>query len=111
MFRKSRRRRVQETWTTNSAQKISSMVRTRITKFDTHHVKKKKKQHMPLLQCSPWSTALGLLKIDIGEVLDTISDPNIPAESVLLGAAVVPSSPGGTKWHAARYFLSDRMLA
>lgn len=88
------------------------MVRTRITKFDTHHVKKKqKKKHMPLLQCSPWSTALGLLKIDIGEVLDTISDPNIPAESVLLGAAVVPSSPGGTKWHAARYFLSDRMLA
>lgn len=90
------------------------MVRTRITKFDMHHVKNnnnKKKQHMPLLQCSPWSTALGLLKIDIGEVLDTISDPNIPAESVLLGAAVVPSSPGGTKWHAVRYFLSDRMLA
>lgn len=67
--------------------------------------------HMPLLQCSPWTAASGLLKIDIGEVLDTISDPNIPAESVLLGAAVVPSSPGGTKWHAARYFLSDRMLA
>lgn len=66
---------------------------------------------MPLLQCRPRSTALGLLKIDIGEVLDTISDPNIPAESVLLGAGVVPSSPGGTKWHAARYFLSDRMLA
>lgn len=74
------------------------------------HVKITQK-NMPLLQCSPWSTALGLLKIDIGEVLDTISDPNIPAESELLGAAVVPSSPGGTKWHAARYFLSDRMLA
>lgn len=65
---------------------------------------------MPLLRCSPSSTTLGLLKIDIGEVLDTISDPNIPAESVL-GAGVVPSSPGGTKWFAARYFLSDRMLA
>lgn len=65
---------------------------------------------MPLLQCSPSSTTLGLLKIDIGEVLDTISDPNIPAESVL-GAGVVPSSPGGTKWHAARYFLSDKILA
>lgn len=65
---------------------------------------------MPLQQYSPSSTTLGLLKIDIGEVLDTISDPNIPAESVL-GAGVVPSSPGGTKWHAARYFLSDRMLA
>lgn len=65
---------------------------------------------MPLQQCSPSSTTFGLLKIDIGEVLDTISDPNIPAESVL-GAGVVPSSPGGTKWHAARYFLSDRMLA
>lgn len=111
MFRQ-RRRRVQETRATNWAKMISSMVRTRITKFDMRHVKKKnKKQHMPVLQCSPWSTALGLLKIDIGEVLDTISDPNIPAESVLLGAAVVPSSPGGTKWHAARYFLSDRMLA
>lgn len=67
-------------------------------------------KHMPLLQCSPSSTTLGLLKIDIGEVLDTISDPNIPAESVL-GAGVVPSSPGGTKWHAARYFLSDKILA
>lgn len=54
------------------------------------------RKSMPLLQCSPSSTALGLLKIDIGEVLDTISDPNIPAESVL-GAGVVPSSPGGTK--------------
>lgn len=88
------------------------MVRIRNAKFDTRHVKKRKiPKNMPLLQCSPWSTALGLLKIDIGEVLDTISDPNIPAESVLLGAAVVPSSPGGTRWHAARYFLSDRMLA
>lgn len=67
-------------------------------------------KNMPLQQYSPSSTTLGLLKIDIGEVLDTISDPNIPAESVL-GAGVVPSSPGGTKWHAARYFLSDRMLA
>lgn len=72
--------------------------------------KEKKKELMPLLQCSPSSTALGLLKIEIGEVLDTISDPKIPAESVL-GAGVVPSSPGGTKWHAARYFLSDRMPA
>lgn len=62
---------------------------------------------MPLL---PSSTASGLLKIDIGVVLDTISDPNIPADRVL-GAEVVPSSPGGTSWHAARYFLSDRMLA
>lgn len=71
---------------------------------------KKKKELMPLLQCSLSSTASGLLKIEIGEVLDTISDPKIPAESVL-GAGVVPSSPGGTKWHAARYFLSDRMQA
>lgn len=65
---------------------------------------------MLLLQCSPSSTTFGLLKIEIGEVLDTISDPNIPADSVL-GGGVVPSSPGGTRWHAARYFLSDRMLA
>lgn len=65
---------------------------------------------MPLLRSSQSSTAQGLLKRDIGEVLDTISDPNIPAESVL-GAGVLPSSPDGTKRHAARYFLSDRMLA
>jgi len=56
------------------------------------------------------AAALRLLKREIGEVLDTISDPNIPAASKL-GAGVVPSSPGGTRWHAARYFLSDRMLA
>lgn len=82
---------------------IGSIVRTTSVKFAA-------RKSMPLLQCSRSSTALGLLKIDIGEVLDTISDPNIPAESVL-GAGVVPSSPGGTRWHAARYFLSDRMLA
>jgi len=58
----------------------------------------------------PVSTAVGLLKREIGEVLDTISDPNIPAER-LLWAGVVQSSPGGTRWHAARYFLSERMLA
>lgn len=52
----------------------------------------------------------GLLKIDIGVVLETISDPKIPAERVL-GGGLAPSSPGGTSWLAARYFLSDRMLA
>lgn len=56
-----------------------------------------------------WSKA-GLLKIDIGEVLETISDPKIPADRELWGG-LAPGSPGGTSWQAARYFLSDRMLA
>lgn len=52
----------------------------------------------------------GLLKIDIGEVLETISDPKIPADRELWGG-LAPGSPGGTSWLAARYFLSERMLA